>query len=90
MTWDLPQNISAMFPKSKTNRLNSEDGYLVWALQMQNTFEYCGLLDIVKGTIKQPSQGDPTEAVWTKMNAAAQTFTIQCINSNLVMKISHL
>ena len=79
-----------MFPKGDTDQLAGEDGYLVWALRMQNAFEYCGLLDIVDGKITCPSPGDTTEAVWLKMNAAAHAFMIQCINSNLVMKISHL
>ena len=77
-----------MFPKGDTDRLAGEDGYLVWALRMQNAFEYCGLLDIVDGKITRPSPGDTTEAVWLKMNAAAHAFMIQCINSNLVMKNS--
>ena len=67
-SWDLPQNVSVMFPKGDTNRLAGEDGYLVWALRMQNAFEYCGLLDIVDGKITRPSPGDATEAVWLKMN----------------------
>ncbi|KIM64389.1 hypothetical protein SCLCIDRAFT_629476 [Scleroderma citrinum Foug A] len=53
------------------DRPPGEDRYFVWAVRMQNTFDYCGLLDIVEGKITKPSLGDAAEVIWKKINAAA-------------------
>ena len=57
--------------KGGTDRPPGEDRYSVWALRMQNVFDYCGLLDILEGKITKPSLGDAAEVIWKKINAAA-------------------
>lgn len=88
-SWDFPQNISTIFPKSDPDRLSGEGNYHVWAVRMENAFEVCGLLDVVSGAMPRPPPGDVNDAIWLKMNASARTVIAQCISSSLVMKVSH-
>ena len=57
---------------------------------MMNGFEITNLHEIIDGSLTCPSPGDTNEAMWINMNAFAQTIIIQCVNSDLVMKVSHL
>ena len=88
--WEFPQNIAGLFPKSEADRLTGEGNYHVWAICMMNGFEITNLHGIIDGSLTHSSPGDTNEAMWTNMNVSARTIIIQCVNSDLVMKVSHL
>jgi hypothetical protein len=90
LSWDMPANSSAFFPKSDDDRLSKEDGYFVWGHRMQKAFQYCGLWPVVNGSMPRPSPGSAEEAVWLKMDTAATALLTQCIKGELVVKIVHL
>jgi len=89
-TWDMPANSSAFFPKDDNDRLANETGYFVWAHRMQKALQYCGLWNVVSGTLPRPSPGAADEQVWIKMDIAASALIMQCIKGELIVKIIHL
>jgi len=89
-TWDMLANSTGLFPKSDEDRLASESGYYVWSHRMKQALQYVGLWEIVTGTMLKPGAGVTGDDTWIKMNAAASAMILQCIKTDLVVKIIHL
>lgn len=85
----MPSNSSHFFPRNDEDRLANETGYFVWAHRMRKAYSYCGLLDIVNGSLAEPTDST-THKIWSKMDAAASALLTGCIKAELVVKIAHL
>jgi len=57
---------------------------------MKQALQYVGLWEIVTGTMLKPGAGVTGDDTWIKMNAATSAMILQCIKTDLVVKIIHL
>src|ERR1700683_3086872 len=91
-SWDMSASSAHIFPKAEADRLENEQNYYVWLVQMKNVFETCDMWGIVNGSETIPSDDTAHVAkrwIWIKKDNLAKAMITQCIKANLVIKVAH-
>ena len=91
-TWELPTSLAAIFPKTEGDRLENEENYYVWSVQMWNAFESCKMMGVVDSSETCPPD-DTTHIVkhhiGKKKDNLAKAMITQCVKAELIIKVAH-
>ena len=71
----MPTSSAAIFPKAAVDRLENEENYYVWSVQMNNVFESCEMMGVVDGSETIPPDDSTHIArhrIWNKKDNLAK------------------
>src|ERR1700677_2702616 len=91
-SWDMSASSAHIFPKAEADRLENEQNYYVWSVQMKNAFKTCDMWGIVNSSETIPSDDTAHAAkhwIWIKKDNLAKAMITQCIKADLVIKVAH-
>ncbi|KAJ1305541.1 hypothetical protein OPQ81_000546 [Rhizoctonia solani] len=72
------------------NKLQGQEDYQIWHIQVEDMFQDMEVWDIVNKTSTQPSNNNPTgQATWDKKNRAALGALHHCVDTGPMTHIAH-